>query len=110
VRAHCDAVLAEVRRHSEQVRKLKFVQEVVFAVSGLGRDGIASIGVLDAAYSDPLVDVGGLIDIEATPEAANATARVAMRFAILTRDAGVLSDNELVHLYVRHLYSRMQVA
>jgi hypothetical protein len=109
--AECsDRILAEIRRHDQQLRTLDFIQEVVFAISGLGPDGIDRIGLLDATYSNPLVDIGGLIDFDADPQATNATARVAMRFAQLTQDTRVLTDTELVHLYVRHLYSRMRVA
>jgi hypothetical protein len=58
-------VLAAADAFAEQRSKAVFVREVVYAASGLGRSGVDSIGVLDAAYSDPLVDVGGLIDVAA---------------------------------------------
>jgi hypothetical protein len=105
-----ERVLSVARSYERQARKLKFVREVVYAASGLGTDGIDDLGQIDAAYSDPLVDVGGLVDLDTESGRANRTARVALRFAALTQDSHDLTDSELVHLYVRHLYTRMQVA
>jgi hypothetical protein len=105
-----ERVLSVARSYERQARKLKFVREVVYAASGLGIDGIDDLGRIDAAYSDPLVDVGGVVDIDSEFGRANATASVALRFAKLTEDSHDLTESELVHLYVRHLYARMQVA
>ena len=98
------------RSYKRQARKLDFVREVVYAASGLGPSGIDDLGQVDAAYSDPLIDVGNVVDIDTEAGRANATARVALRFGELTQDSRELTDAELVHLYVRHLYARMQVA
>lgn len=89
--------------------KLGFVQEVVYAASGLGQLGIDRLGLIDATYSDPVVDVGGVIDMEVDEGGSNATADVARRFAEITRTSHDLSQAESVHLYVRHLYKRMQI-
>jgi hypothetical protein len=104
-----ERVLSVARSYELQRRKLRFVREVVYAASGLGPDGIDNLGRIDAAYSDPLVDVGGVVDID-TKTGDNATAQVALRFAKLTEDSRELTNSELVHLYVRHLYARLQVA
>jgi hypothetical protein len=93
-----------------QRSKLEFVQEVVYAASGLGQLGIDRLGLIDATYSDPVVDVGGVIDMEVDEGGSNATADVARRFAEITRTSGDLSQAGSVHLYVRHLYKRMQIA
>lgn len=93
-----------------QQRKLDFIREVAYAASGLGVGGLSSIGLLDAAYSDPLVDIGGLLDMATSDGKVNLTANVAERFSSLTVDTSRLSEAELVHLYIRHLYSRMSVA
>jgi hypothetical protein len=105
-----ERILSVARSHELQARKLKFIREVVYAASGLGSNGIDNLGEVDAAYSDPLVDVGGLLDIDTAPDRTNATAEVALRFSKLTQDSQDLTNAELVHLYVRHLYARMQVA
>lgn len=105
-----ERILSATRRYEFQTKKLKFIREVVYAASGLGPDGIDNLGEIDAAYSDPLVDVGGVVDIDTESGRANASAQVALRFGELTPDSRVLTDSELVHLYVRHLYARMRVA
>lgn len=105
-----ERILSVARSFELQAKKLKFVREVVYAASALGLDGIDNIGEIDAAYSNPLVDVGGMVDLATESGRKNATARVALRFGELTPDSRELTDSELVHLYVRHLYARMQVA
>ena len=100
-------ILAEVEQHDQLRQVHSFVREVVYAASGLGAAGITEVAGVDATYSDPLVDLGGLIDII---EAPSRTVHVAQRFAELAGDERRLTDAELVHLYVRHLYSRMRVA
>lgn len=107
-----ERILKAARSYSRQARKLQFVREVVYAAAGLGAAGIESLGTLDAAYSNPLIDVGGVIDIDTNAESGepNATAEIAFRFGQLTDDSHELTDAELIHLYVRHLYARMRVA
>jgi hypothetical protein len=103
-----ERILSVARSYELQARKLKFIREVVYAASGLGTDGIDDLGRIDAAYSDPLVDIGGVVNIDSEAGRANATAQVALRFAKLTQDSRDFTAPELVHLYVRHLYARMQ--
>jgi hypothetical protein len=104
-------ILREVRQHAQQAETLDFVQEVVYAVSAFGLDQIPELGEADASYSDPLVDFGDLIEIaDESSDGSNRSARVALRFRELGSSTTNLSDAEVVHLYVRHLYSRMQVA
>lgn len=105
-----DRILGTASQFEEQAKRIRFVREVTFAASGLGPAGIEDVGLIDAAYSNPQVDLGGIVDIDPDSGQQNATASVALRFADLTQDMGTLTDSELVHLYVRHLYSRMQVA
>jgi len=109
-RSFAEPILVEIRNHAQQAERLDFVREVVYAVSAFGVDGIPDLGTADAAYSDPLVDFGGLIDITEDADESNPSARAALRFRQLDISASNLSDAEVVHLYVRHLYSRMQVA
>lgn len=105
-----ERILAVARSFELQEKKLKFIREVVYAASGLGPNGIATLGEIDAAYSDPLVDVGAIVDLDTESGLKNATAQVALRFAKLAPDFRDLTNPELVHLYVRHLYARMRVA
>ena len=92
-----------------RAEELAFVREVVYATSGLGLEGLRSVSDFDATYSDPLVDVGGMLEIELDPgEGENLTAQVALRFGQLLGAETTVSTAEMVHLYVRRLYSRMQ--
>jgi hypothetical protein len=101
-----------IAAHPEQQKKFDFVREVVYAASGLGVLGISGIGAVDATYSNPLIDVGGLINLSGDPTSSNPTAQAANRFSELRRlrDGEGYSAAESVHLYVRHLYTRMSVA
>lgn len=108
-RAFADRIIREVLTHDLAERSHSFVREVVYAASGLGIEGIEQVGLADAAYSNPVVDVGDVVEIE-SERGVNASARTALRFKALTRERTSLSDAETVHLYVRHLYSRMNVA
>lgn len=105
-RAFADRILASAKDMPQQARELTFVREVVFATSGLGASGVEEASDVDAAYADPLIDVGGVIDV--APDAApNSTAQVALRFGTLLSG---LSTAEMTNLYVRQLYSRMRIA
>jgi hypothetical protein len=105
-RPFADRILACASDMREQARELDFVREVVFATSGLGVSGVGEASEVDAAYADPLIDVGDMIDV-APDEEPNQTAQVALRFGALLPG---LSTAEMTNLYVRQLYSRMQVA
>ncbi|MGH2971551.1 MAG: hypothetical protein ACRDLE_05380 [Gaiellaceae bacterium] len=105
-RPFADPILTCATEMREQARELTFVQEVVFATSGLGVSGVSEASDVDATYADPLIDVGDMIDV-APDEEPNPTAQVALRFGALLPD---LSTAEMTNLYVRQLYSRMQVA
>jgi hypothetical protein len=109
-RAFADPILKEVCRYDGTERAYLFVREVVYAASGLGEEGIDQLSSADAAYSSPLVDFGGLVEVQNEHGQVNATAKIAMRFKQLTREKATLSDAEIIHLYVRHLYLRMNVA
>jgi hypothetical protein len=103
-------ILEAVHQFPGPSRELLFVQEVVFALCGLGVEAIGRANDGDAMYSDPLVAIGGLIDVD-QDEGVNATAQVAMRFgSLLNRPDYRLSDGELINLYVRQLYARVRVA
>jgi hypothetical protein len=101
-------ILAAASELSLLSREVAHVRETVYAVSGLGLVGIESLTSVDATYSDPVVDVGGLIEVR-PDRGLNQTTRVALRFSDLLGDPGRVSASEMVNLYVRQLY-RMQSA
>jgi hypothetical protein len=110
-RQFADRILAVVESFPMRAGELGFVREVVYAASGLGVEGLQTVTELDATYSDPLVDVGGMIEVERDPgEANNLTAQVALRFGELLDGESTVSTAEMVNLYMRRLYARTQVA
>jgi hypothetical protein len=90
--------------------ELAFVREVVYAISGLGELELAEASTSDAAYGSEVVAIGGLLDLSARDERPNPTARVALRFGELLEPDLNLASAEMVHLYVRELYRRLQHA
>lgn len=88
-------------------RHFEFVREVTFAAAGLGPDGLADIGTVDASYADSFA--GSVIDLGEPNASGLSTASVAKRFRELAPESE-LTDAQLVHLYLRHLYSRLRVA
>lgn len=102
-----DRILSAALALGEQSRVLKFVHEVVFATSGLGLEGLRLAAEVDATYSDPSVDVGGVLDVE-RDNRPNPSVEVALRFGDLLGTDSELSTAEMVNLYVRQLYTRMQ--
>lgn len=117
LRGASEPILQLTQELAGQKRKSEFVREVVLAATGLGDDALARLGDLDAAYSEVRVDVGGVLDLATErPEnpteepRLNSTAAVAARFARLAGAEFELSAAEMVHLYVRHLYTRIKVA
>jgi len=91
----------------EHAAMYQFVEEVVFAVSAMSLEAIERATESDAAYADPLVDVGGLLDLVAKDET-NKTARIARHFGDLVTPGIRITDAEMTHLYVRHLFRRLQ--
>ncbi len=88
---------------------IAFVREVVYATSGLGIDDVEEATAVDATYANPLLSVGNLVEVD-PEDAYNLSAGFALRFGELVRGPVPLKSAEMVNLYVRHLYSRMQVA
>lgn len=91
--------------------ELRFLREVVFAMSGFGVIGIASASASDAAYGDKAVDFGSLVYVQGEGSEPNQTSRVALRIGELLAPELKLTDAEKIHLYVRELGRRLvQVA
>lgn len=101
-------ILDKARTFERFATELDFLREVIFALSGLGAMGILSAGTSDASYGDEMIDLGGMVDIAGDESEPNATARVAIRFRELLQPEIALSDSEMVHLYVRELYRRLE--
>ncbi|MBO2449038.1 hypothetical protein J4573_18185 [Actinomadura barringtoniae] len=88
-------------------RELLLAREVTLALAGLGTYGIAGAVLVDATYSDPLLDTGNVVDLAPESAIPTRTAQVTERFATLMAGTRDLTDSELTHLYVRHLYAQL---
>jgi hypothetical protein len=99
-------ILETARDYPSEARKLRFVREVVMAACGLGEETVSFLGGVDAAYSSGSVDFGDVLDLE-REGTVNASAEAARRFRDLAGSGYGMSDAELVHLYVRHLYGKV---
>ncbi|MDX8143946.1 hypothetical protein SK854_17640 [Lentzea sp. BCCO 10_0061] len=97
-------ILAAISSDEQFSRELSFVLEVTLALSGLGISGMNQAVLVDATYSDPLVDFGSVVDLSPEDAQPTRTVQVSQRFTQLMASERALSDAELTHLYVRHLY------
>jgi hypothetical protein len=108
--ATADAILGRAHEFPEQLDHLRFVREVVLAVSALGLRGILAASREDAAYGDDVISDGDMVDISGRPGRLNSTARVALRFGDLLGPDTLFAPSEMIHLYVRALYGRLKNA
>lgn len=83
-----------------------FVAEVAMAVSTLGNRADAGMQ-LDASYSDPLLDIDTVVDLDNTQVGASRTIAVNERIGALAAEkyGRSLEAAELTNLYLRHLLS-----
>jgi hypothetical protein len=102
-----DRIIAAISGDNVSLRELHFVREVVLALAGLGVPGISMAAQADASYSDPNIDFGEMIDFLGSGKLTRTT-QVAKRFNELLDDDRGLSEAEITHLYVRHLYSSLR--
>ena len=105
-----DRVIEVMSEDDEWKRELLLAREVTLALTGLGAYGITGAVLVDATYSDPLLDIGNLVDLAPEGARLTRTAQVAERFATLMASERSLTDSELTHLYVRHLYTQLEAA
>jgi len=100
-------IIEAINSQEGESLRYKFVREVTFAAAGLGPEAVSNLGQVDAMYSDPDVDVGGMLDLDDLTS--NKTTEVAKRFNLLAENSAY-NASRLIHLYVRHLHARMRVA
>ena len=89
-------------------REVEFVEEVVFAASGLGLEDLPRVPPVDATYGDPIADVGSVLDVD-PDRGLNPTSSAALRFRDITPGGHEMSAAELINLYVRHLSTRLDL-
>ncbi|MFI6788875.1 hypothetical protein ACIBG4_16260 [Nonomuraea sp. NPDC050383] len=101
-------ILLALERDDQYARELHFVREVALALAGIGNYGLGGAVLADATYSDPLLGVGSVIDLAPENSRMTRTTEVSERFRSLMASQRKLTDAEVVHLYVRHLYSALR--
>lgn len=100
-------IFQQAMTFAERTAEMRFVEEVVLAVSSLSPPAIEAAVASDASYGDVEVATDGLVDISQDGNEPNLSARVALRFGELMRSKVTLSPAEMVHLYVRELDKRL---
>jgi hypothetical protein len=105
-RPFADRILQDLRRFEDERIVVAFIQELALAFSALSDEELDAASQEDATYSDPLVDVGDVVDF-AEWRTSNLTAATANRFGNLIPSGASALPGEKLHLYIRHLYARM---
>lgn len=83
-----------------------FLSELGLALSSLPEDTFPRAPMEDATYADTLVAAGNVVDF-AEWQRRNFSANAARRFLDLMPEGVQATRSELLHLYVRHLRSRL---
>jgi hypothetical protein len=83
-----------------------FIQELAYAISALSDKDLDVAASEDAAYSDPLVSEGNVVDFGEWRDT-NYSARAANYFEGLIPGGSRATAGEKLHLYARHLRSRI---
>jgi hypothetical protein len=105
-RALADRIVRRLLEFESERRLTNFLQELAFAVSTLSDDDLDRAMTEDATYSDPLIGVGNVVDF-AEWQRKNYTANAARYFDNLLPGGARATPGEKLHLYVRHLHSRV---
>jgi hypothetical protein len=87
-------------------RLTTFLQELAFALSALSDEDLDKAMTEDATYSDPLIEVGNVVDF-AEWHRKNYSANAARYFNNLMPGGLTASPGEKLHFYIRHLHSRI---
>lgn len=98
-------VLRQARQFEDEARFINFIQELAYALSALSDEEIDRAMMEDATYSDPLIDVGNVVDF-AEWRLLNYTANAADELGRVSPDGGATLGEKL-HFYVRHLKTRL---
>ena len=105
-RVFADRIVCRLLDFESERRLANFLRELAFAVSSLSDEDFDIAMTEDATYSDPLIDVGNVVDF-AEWQRKNYTANAARYFDNLLPGGARATPGEKLHLYVRHLHSRV---
>lgn len=99
-------ILDRLQDFETEQRMSGFLQELLFALSTLSDTDFDNAMMEDATYSNPLVDVGNVVDF-AEWQKKNYSANAAKYFDRVIPGGFRATPGEKLHLYVRHLHRRI---
>lgn len=99
-------VISSIRSFVDETEMRSFVVELGLALSCLPHDRLQAASDQDATYADTMTSVGSVIDF-AEWQHANFTSNSARRFGAVMPGGIHATRAELLHLYLRHLRSRL---
>jgi hypothetical protein len=105
-RQFADRILHRIMEFESEHRLLRYLQELAYALSALGDDDFTVATKEDATYSDPVIDVGNVVDF-AEWQHVNYSANAARFFARILPSGTRTTSGEMLHLYVNHMYRRL---
>ena len=105
-RDFANPLLKYLARFDQERLLLSFLQELAIALSALSDEEMEAAVVGDANYSDPRLDFGDVVDF-AEWQQRNYSAVAATEFESLLPAGDRATRGEELHLYVRHLQTRL---
>jgi len=106
-RPFADRILQRIKAFEDEREIIHFIQELAYALSALSSEDLGRATTEDATYADPIIDVGNVVDF-AEWENVNYSANAARHFERLLPSGARATQGEMLHLYVHHLYGRLQ--
>ncbi|MGE4263303.1 MAG: hypothetical protein AB7E46_02370 [Desulfovibrio sp.] len=102
-------VLDLVNQFEEETKELFFIKELGYALSALRLEDLHGALLEDATYSDPVAQMGNVVDFAEWKDA-NFSTNAANYFENYFDRSSSVSPGNKLHLYVRHLYRRANAA
>jgi hypothetical protein len=107
--AFADRILAAVSSIREMHSTRTFIQELAYALASLDIAEVLRTADEDAAYSDPVVEAGNVVDFGEWRDV-NYSSRSADYMASLMPSGNWTTPGEKIHMYVRHIHQRLRSA
>lgn len=104
-----DRIVESINQFAEMRQTAIFVRELVYAASSLTAEQVTDAIREDATYLDPSVSFGNVIDFDEWQHR-NVSSNAANHFAQFTSAGMATTPGEKLHLYVRHMKSRLEHA
>lgn len=101
-----EPILRRLKWFEDEEQLRRFIEEIGLALSSLSDFDFDGATMEDATYSDPMVDIGNVIDFAEWNDI-NFSANAAQELGTLLPDHSIPTIGEKLHLYVRHLSVRI---